>query len=148
MRVFLFLLFLSSGAWAQTTLSAFPVQHISYVDSGELLESTKAPTARVVVVVSDGSCLWQSFPARSCFLFERKLDEVGVEIKKRGWQLLGIDVGFRNLEVLEAFPINQRPSVLLIEDGTLLAVLEPDRNKFLSWQDELAQRVLSIIQDY
>jgi len=148
MRALLILLLFSTGAWAQTTLSAFPVEHISYVDSGELLESTKTPAARVVVVVSDGSCLWQSFPARSCFLFEKRLDEVGIEIKKRGWQLLGVDVGFRNLEILEAFPINQRPSVLLFEDGALITVLAPDRNKSLSWQDEFARRILAIIKEY
>ena len=139
---------LSSVVYAQTTPSAFPVEHISYVDSANLLSNLEPSHARVAVVFSDGSCLWTSFPTRSCFLFERKLDNHGVEIKNFGWQLLGVDMGFRNLDLLQIFPINTRPTVMFFEDGALVGQLEPARtieeNEELkiSWQDELAQRVL------
>lgn len=141
-------LMLSSAVFAQTTPSAFPVEHISYVDSVNLLTSLAPSHARVAVVFSDGSCLWTSFPTRSCFLFERKLDSHGVEIKTFGWQLLGVDVGFRNLDLLQIFPINTRPTVMFFEDGAWVGQFEPDRaikegdELKISWQDELAQRVL------
>jgi hypothetical protein len=143
-----FFLMFSSAVMAQTTPSAFPVEHISYVDSANLLTSLEPSHARVAVVFSDGSCLWTSFPTRSCFLFERKLDSHGVEIKTFGWQLLGVDMGFRNLDLLQIFPINTRPTVMFFEDGMWVGQLEPDRSikenedLKISWQDELAQRVL------
>ena len=149
MRILLaFFLMISSAVLAHTTPSAFPVEHISYVDSANLLHNLEPTHARVAVVFSDGSCLWTSFPTRSCFLFERKLDSHGIEIKTFGWQLLGVDIGFRNLDLLQIFPINTRPTVMFIENGVWVGQLEPDRaikeNEELkiSWQDELAQRVL------
>ena len=143
-----FTLMISSVVYAHTTPSAFPVEHISYVDSANLLTSVEPTHARVAVVFSDGSCLWASFPTRSCFLFERKLDTHGVEIKTFGWQLLGVDIGFRNLDILQIFPINTRPTVMFFENGAWVGQLEPDHaineNEELkvSWQDELAERVL------
>lgn len=149
MRFLLALFMAISGAtYAQTTPSAFPVEHISYVDSANFLTNLEPNHARVAVVFSDGSCLWTSFPTRSCFLFERKLDGRGVEIKTFGWQLLGVDIGFRNLDLLQIFPINTRPTVMFFENGAWVGQLEPDRalkesdEVTLSWQDELAQRVV------
>ncbi len=149
MRIVVTLLFLLSGfSYAQTTPSAFLVEHISYVDSPSLLTSIEPTHSRVAVVFSDGSCLWGSFPTRSCFLFERKLDTHGVEIKTFGWQLLGVDMGFRNLDLLQIFPINTRPTVMFFESGEWVGQLEPDRqlkdneNGPITWQDDLAVRVL------
>jgi|GEM_PF-6793314 len=143
MRLALTLFILLSGySYAQTIPSAFPVEHISYLDSAGFTSSVEPIHARVVVVFSDGSCLWSSFPSRSCFLFERKLDAVGVEIKTHGWQLLGVDVGFRNFDILQAYPINTRPTVMFFEYGQWVAQFEPDRQLKESWQDDLAERVL------
>lgn len=149
MRLLLTLIVLLSGqSFAQTIPSAFPVEHISYVDSAGLIASVEPIHARVAVVFSDGSCLWTSFPTRSCFLFERKLDSHGVQIKTYGWQLLGVDIGFRNLDILQIYPINTRPTVMFFENGQWVGQLEPDRqlkdNEYapITWQDDLAARVL------
>ncbi len=145
-------------SWASATIkdpkadSAFPVDHIKYIDGYSFEDEVEMAKGKVVVIFSNGSCLWTSYPARSCFLFEKRIDFFGKQIKSRGYKLIGIDVGFRNIEVFQRYSLTSKPSVIIFNKGYEVERFEPrysqqDRAPYvLSWQDDLTKRVIDFLQ--
>ncbi len=121
-----------------------PVEHIQYLDSTQFLFRISTLGQKAVVIISDGSCLWNPIPTNNCFLFEKQLDQYGKLIKEKGWELYGVDVGFRNLDIIDLLRIRTRPTIKAFKNGT--EVFSHDRldNVYLSspWQEELVIRIL------
>lgn len=157
MRILLLLsLLISPSLWAAKILqdTALPLENFDYIDEIEFEEQVVESQKPVVVFLSDASCLWNSFPARSCFLVEKKVDYFGKKIKARGWKLVGLDVSFRNLELARRYSAVYRPTALVFYKGQMIEKIEPrfkseDRSTYvISWQDDMAKRVLDLIERF
>ena len=122
----------------------YPVENIQYMDSTEFILRISTLMQKAVVIISDGSCLWNPVPTTNCFLFEKQLDQYGKLFAEKGWKLYGVDVGFRNLDIIELLGIRTRPTIKAFKEGK--EVFSHDRldNVYLSspWQEELIVRIL------
>lgn len=157
MRFILLLsLLLSPKLWAAKIVqdTALPLENFDYIDEIEFDDKVVESQKPAVVFLSDASCLWTSFPACSCFLVEKKVDFFGKQIKARGWKLIGLDVSFRNLELARRYAAVYKPTALVFYKGQLIEKIEPrfkseDRSPYvISWQDDMAKRVLDLIERF
>lgn len=124
--------------------SGYPVENIQYIDSTQFILRVSTLSEKAVVIISDGSCLWNPIPTPNCFLFEKQLDQYGKLFAEKGWKLYGVDVGFRNLDIINLLGIRTRPTIKAFKEGK--EVFSHDRldNVYLNspWQEELIVRIL------
>jgi hypothetical protein len=154
--ILLFSILISPTVWAGKIVNAtaMPLENFEYIDEVEFEAKVEESSKPVVFFLSDASCLWTSFPARSCFLVEKKVDFFGKQIKARGWKLIGLDVSFRNLELARRYSAVYKPTVLIFYKGQMIEKIEPrfkseERSPYvISWQDDMAKRVLNLIERF
>ncbi len=135
------LFMLPSFAWSS---GAYPVEHIQFLDSTQFLFRISTLAQKAVVIISDGSCLWNPVPTTNCFLFEKQLDKYGKLISEKGWKLYGVDVGFRNLDIINLLNIRTRPTIKAFKFGREVFTHDRLDNVYLNspWQEELIIRIL------
>ena len=146
LRLFLFLsLILPAGVRAQV---GFPVKNIHYLDSTQLTFRVFSLKQKSIVIFSDGGCLWNPVPTPNCFLFEKQLDNYGEVVRKKGWKIYGIDIGFRNLEILDHIAIRSRPTVKVFKEGVEILSVDRLDNVYHNtpWQEELILRLLNDLE--
>lgn len=145
---------LLSVAWANEEKSpAYPVKNYPYITDQEFEDVVIRTTQKVMVVFSDGTCLWSSLPIRTCFNFERKLDPEVAELAKRGWKIVGFDIGFRHMDYMARYNIRLRPTVVLFERGIQLSAVEPilfphETVRLIQWQDEMINQLHAFTKNY
>lgn len=138
---------LTATGLASEKSEAYPVKHFSFVSSADVTELLRDPSTPLLVVFSDGSCLWSSMPARNCLLFERELDLHAEALKARGWRVVAVDAGFRYPELIAEHNVRLRPTIKIFSAASGAMSLEPSPGidwdaHDLTWQAELMNRVL------
>lgn len=138
---------LSSTSRATDKSEAYPVKHFSFISSTEFTDLRGDETTPLIVVFSDGNCLWSTMPTRNCLLFERELDLHAEALKARGWRVVAVDAGFRYPELIAEFNIRLRPTIKIFTATADVTTLEPSTGidwsaHDLTWQSELMNRVL------
>lgn len=145
---------LLSVAWAEDQKSpAYPVKNYKFITHQEFEEVVIRSTQKIMVVFSDGACLWNSLPMRACFTFERKLDAEIQALSKRGWKIVGFDIGFRHLDYLALYSIKLRPTVVLFERGLQVSRVEPEffpreTARLILWQDDMINQLHTFTKNY
>jgi hypothetical protein len=124
-----------------------PVENIQYLDSTQFIFRISTLGQKAVVIISDGSCLWNPVPTTNCFLFEKQLDKYGTLIAEKGWKLYGVDVGFRNLDIIDLLKIRTRPTIKAFKNGQAIFTHDRLDNVYPNspWQEELIVRILQEI---
>jgi hypothetical protein len=150
----LILTMMLSVAWAEDKKSpAYPVKNFKFITDQEFEEVVIRSTQKIMVVFSDGTCLWNSLPMRTCFTFERKLDAEVATLSKRGWKIVGFDIGFRHLDYLALYNIKLRPTVVLFERGLQLTRVEPEffhqeSARLILWQEDMINQLHMFTKNY
>lgn len=154
MKFLVLLLMMLSLAWAEEQKSpAYPVNNFKFISEQDFEAVVIRSSQKIMVVFSDGACLWNSPPMRSCFTFERKLDAEIEVLSKRGWKVVGFDIGFRHLDYLALYNIKLRPTVILFERGLEITRLEPEFSpresaRLVLWQEEMISQLHTLTKYY
>lgn len=127
---------------------AYPVKEFSYLELEAFEDQVASSNEKIIVIFSDGTCLWSSIPKRSCFVFERKLDSYVKQFKELGWKIVGIDVGFRYPELMNRYGIRLRPTAMVFDKGISISKIEPNviprtEVTLFFWQDSMIKEMIS-----
>ncbi len=134
------------ASFAQETKSpAYPVSNFPYVTLATLQKIIDSG-ARTLVIFSDGSCLWNSIPARGCFAFERFFDAKAHLARRGDVTVVGFDVSFIYLNMMERFDLRLRPTAVLFERGGEVArseprFLDPVNGLVVNWHQDMLDRI-------
>lgn len=150
LAVLIALLVVGATALAAEKSEAYPVANYAFVSRAEFADLHREDSSPLLVVFSDGNCLWSTMPTRNCLLFERELDLHAEALRQRGWRVVAVDAGFRYPELLTEFDIRLRPTVRFFHAAGDVTALEPSTSvdwsaHGLTWQAELMARVLDLV---